>query len=145
MNDLIGLFRAKRTKDKKWFEGNLIKHQSGGYAIYSESEYEENEILKIEKINPETICEYINAKDRDKTPVFTNDIVEFFHYDEFWQSEKHTGFIYKGEGCYKISAKSLVFYIDESIDIDKVIGNKFDDIELLKEKHDIKTGRLLKS
>ena len=135
MGYLIGLFRSKRMRDKKWIEGSLIRYKSGGYAIYSEPlcnyEDEDNEVFMMEKIDPETISECINFKDRDKTPVFTNDIVEFLYSDEFWDSHLYTGFIYKGEGCYKISTKTSVFYINESIDINRVIGNKFDNAELL--------------
>lgn len=137
-------FKAKRLDNKEWTEGDLI-----GNAFYrcdTESDccyildyrkmkyYDFQDIweqLDEYEVDPETICEYINFKDRDKTLVFTNDIVEFLYYDEFWDSHLYTGFIYKGEGCYKISTKASVFYINESIDINKVIGNKFDNAELL--------------
>lgn len=120
------LFRGKRIDNGEWVEGDLIHEKFGVYI-----QYIINNIRTKAKVDPETICEYINSKDQDKTLAFTNDIVEFSHYTEFGRSGYYVGFIYKGDGCYKISTKTLIFYIDDAIDIDKVIGNKFDNAELL--------------
>ena len=138
------LFRGKRIDNDEWVEGDLFsnaffrgKDKSNCCYIldYDKIEYDDFQSIfeQIDEfeVDPETICEYINSRDQDKALVFTNDIVEFYWYDQFWNSYHYVGYIYKGKGCYKISTKNEVYYIDESIDIDKVIGNKFDNPELL--------------
>ena len=124
------LFRGRRIDNGEWVEGDYGRfHGNDSHEIYIS--YPQINETYWNEIDPETICEYINYEDRDKTPIFTNDIVEFSWYDQFWNSYHYVGCIYKGKGCYKISTKNEVYYIDESIDIDKVIGNKFDNAELL--------------
>ena len=135
MDNLIGLYKAKRKDDGKWVKGYLVKYGSGDYVIYGEIlkklDHETYKCFSIDKILPETICEYINTSDNEKSLVFTNDIVEFSYCDEFNDEREYIGFIYKGDGCYKIATMNNIFYIDSDIKIKKVIGDKFDSFKLL--------------
>lgn len=130
MNDRY-LFKAKHSlTSKKWHIGYLIKEPDGYYIR------DVNEDVMVYISDSNTICQCTGLKDCNGTLIWENDIVRIgwqdnearceeiaqVAWDEFgyypWLDEYHC------DGCDLFNE---VFYIE-------VIGNKFDNPELLKEQ-----------
>lgn len=130
-------FRGKLIDNNKWAYGDLL-HESNCVSICRPGWY------SIE-IAPETIGQYTGLKDENDVEIYENDIVEFSYKDTnyivkiFWDKNDLT---YKIEylsksnlnfcnsaTLYKSQKKSAL----ENLKI-KVIGNIYDNPELLQEK-----------
>ena len=141
------LFRAKRIDDGEWVEGyyammgkgNLIRHyivQNCALTGLFEDP-EDNMYFNDVEIDPETLCQYTGKTDETGKKIYDKDIVGFIDltstesgYSEhscvgevLWDEE---------ECCFhvtdRLSAESW-----EVLNECKVIGNVFDDKELLEE------------
>ena len=122
------LFKAK-TWGGKWVQGDLIQLQSTT-CIHSY----ENFMRVSDEVDPNTICQFTGLTDKNGKRIWENDIVtidgkeENFSVD--WENEDDTamyillnyreGIIYNFDGIYPKDCN--------------VIGNIFDNPELLEEK-----------
>lgn len=125
-------FKAKKLADGKWVEGYYQKR-------YNELGEEEHYIFWIknyrvwayEEVDPETLCQYIEIKDKNKKRIYEHEIVKATIdniesiYQVTWDSYD---FEYKLEN--KQECVSLACF-DKSIL--EVIGNIFDNPELLEQ------------
>lgn len=123
------LFRAKRIDNGEWVEGNYVKAElihEDGYEHYI---IETMRRGKTYEIDPETLCQYTGLKDKNGNRIWENDIVS-----GYFNHKKITGFIkYGSNAVYYIEREgSYGIHLDNSEDWLEVIGNIFDNPELLK-------------
>lgn len=152
------LFRAKRLDNGEWIEGYYLKcpHQYSGFLAdhISVSKYDEETESSIEHIypvDPETVCQFTGLTDKKRKKIFEGDIVSFRHrkpdFDieseypfflskeynrnyviEFSNTTTHYGLRFKN-GSITFPCKQGTLFNGDC----KVIGNIFDNPELLKE------------
>ena len=150
------LFRAKRIDNGEWVEGfysqlpkpslgatiitngDLCAEDVSDYIIVNESKQHSNfsnaypiEVVECEyyEIDSETLCQYTGLKDKNGKRIWENDIVS-----GYFNHKKITGFIkYGSNAVYYIEREgSYGIHLDNSEDWLEVIGNIFDNPELLK-------------
>ena len=139
------LFRAKRIDNGEWVEGYYIYHIKRTICPIGDSvkpEDEQHVIMQdgfsdwnmprntvVFDIDPETVCQYTGLTDKNGKRIWENDIVS-----GYFNHEKITGFIkYGSNAVYYIEREgSYGIYQDNSEDWLEVIGNIFDNPELLK-------------
>ena len=130
------LFRAKRADNGEWVEGyfaigKCYLDEKERYAILPIDLcfYPHCEINEWIEIDPETVCQYTGLKDKNGKRIWENDIVS-----GYFNHKKITGFIkYGSNAVYYIEREgSYGIHLDNSEDWLEVIGNIFDNPELLK-------------
>ena len=139
------LFRAKRIDNGEWVEGYYIYHIKRTICPIGDSvkpEDEQHVIMQdgfsdwnmprntvVFDIDPETVCQYTGLKDKNGKRIWENDIVS-----GYFNHKKITGFIkYGSNAVYYIEIEgSYGIHLDNSEDWLEVIGNIFDNPELLK-------------
>lgn len=142
------LFRAKRIDDGEWVEGyyammgkgNLIRHyivQNCALTGLFEDP-EDNMYFNDVEIDPETISQYTGKTDEDGKKIFEGDIVGFidlYSIESGYSEISCLGEVIwsKEECCFhvtnRLSAESW-----EVLDECKVVGNVFDNPELIEEQ-----------
>ena len=133
------LFRAKRLDNGEWAEGNLVFSLDAdeewraiiipiknSYMFSSGNEDEDLGFENWHKVDLETVCQYTGLTDRNGKKIFEGDILhgEFYGYP-FPCNETFKIYWDEGEKGFKAN------YFNESNC--EVIGNIFDNPELLKE------------
>ena len=124
------LFKAKRLDNGKWVEGCYFAKPILNYHCILEGENQW-------QIDPDTLCQFTGLTDKDGNKIWENDIVDVSGC--WWAStditrhlvewnETLTGFSpffvdYNSDCC-------IYYYSEDS----KVIGNKFDNFNLLEEQ-----------
>lgn len=132
------LFKAKRIDNGEWIEGYLFdngfgfdgeekKYFVGGLVIekYNGTACDEWDITGIDfcEIDPETICQFTGLTDKNGKKIWENDILRFSQDKTRIDVVKYKAPIFTYSNSMRWS-----LYKDE------VIGNIFDNKELLQEK-----------
>ena len=140
MNDRY-LYRAKRTDNGEWVEGNLIHAKKDCYIC--ENPYEcMNEYSSLNGqsygfggfkfVDPSTICQCTGLKGKNGKLVFENDVVKGKYYDN-GKSHRHIGQVKYIYEAYKVvGVKQYTGYHAHLDGSYEVIGNIFDNKELLE-------------
>lgn len=117
------LFRAKRIDNGEWVEGLPQKMWGEWHIINSDDENTAYPIV------PKTVSQYTGLKDKNGNRIWENDIVS-----GYFNHKKITGFIkYGSNAVYYIEREgSYGIHLDNSEDWLEVIGNIFDNPELMK-------------
>ena len=135
------LFRGKQADNGEWIEGMPIKTHIGTFICFDEnphycSQYGYMEIDKIVMVCESTVSQYTGTPDKNRRKIFERDIVRRKLFEEYiigevvWQDIGVCGFYLKcGNKYYPIGKDEYV----EMSSYDEVIGNIFDNPELLKE------------
>lgn len=141
------LFKAKRIKDRQWIEGYLIYSFTGVPFIVTEYDH----ILALvarDEVDPETICRCTGLKDRNGKLIWENDILDGFTYP-YMSDGIHNYYVevcwcdnvpsfgiytqkYPESKVRGISAGMTELMEDWNPNDWEIIGNKFDNLELLE-------------
>lgn len=139
------LFKAKRKnwkelpKEQWWVEGLLWKKKYNSDKWYISCFPDKDDNEEVYLIDSETICQYIGITDKNGKKIFEKDIIETitfgFTQDHFITSVEF-GAKFSMQGFYLANGRSM-FYFGQSdltkMDDTKVVGNIFDNPELLKQ------------
>lgn len=133
------LFRGKREDTKAWVEGYLIEQNSPEYHAYiiqsfkAEIDDRHIDILEcdIYEVIPETVGWCTGLRDKNGTRLFEGDIIRNIDNSDIgavrWYSE-HGSFMIR-----RISDNQIFWLFDNDFSKIEVIGNIYDNPELLKE------------
>lgn len=135
------LFRAKRIDNGEWIVGDLIQNKflRGMRSWISSEKYDPKRLREISKnraqwrsveVDPSTICQCTGLKDKNGNLIWENDIVETQHgkavvvWDKSeWRIKWIDDLIWR---------KDLHYWVNDNSWRIEVIGNKFDNPELLE-------------
>ena len=138
------LFRAKRKDNGEWIEGLLI--HIGMYSfndiedIYVEYVLGIQHLDKSYEINPSTLCQFTGLLDENQKKIWENDIVSAIFrtsYDMYSLTGivQWCGGAFEVEECIKNEDFTLYGWLHDTIQCNrKVLGNIFDNPELLEER-----------
>lgn len=131
------LFRAKRKnwrelpKEEWWVEGDVI-HEPYGVVIQY---YVDKRRIKV-IIDPETLCQHTGKTDETGKKIYEKDIVGFIDLTStesgYSESSCLGEVIWSKEGCCFHATNRLSAESWEVLDECKVVGNIFDNPELLE-------------
>lgn len=128
------LFRAKRIDNGEWVEGDLINLPKNNMSIVECGFFTVKSSITV---NPETLGQYTGLRDSEGNKIFEGDICNVLNYASDYMrirgkmscviewNESLCGFYGRGFGIPTGFAMGEEF---------KVIGNKFDNPELLERK-----------
>ena len=132
------LFKAKGISDGKWVEG-LLTIMWGQYHIINPND--ENTAYPIDT---DTICQYTGLTDKNGNKIWENDVVKYKNADgikfngttltvigKVVYNEKTASFAVYGKD--EIGGKHCDYFPIKNVE---VIGNIFDNPDLLEEKHE---------
>lgn len=124
------LFKAKWKDNGKWLEGGLCQSTDGRTFLVGVSK--KGYIDGLEVI-PETICQYTGLTDKNGNKIWENDVVEGL----FLLGMRINGVVVFKDGAfglkwYRGSVEEFSAFTSVCNVSYEVIGNKFDDPELLK-------------
>lgn len=140
------LFKAKQIDNGEWIEGSLIDLDIDSGYCYIVQPYKKASILPIiflitdrmKLVDPETLCQFTGICDKNGKRIWENDIV--FVTDEndcSGQISTGIGDVIFIEGMWYIDGRPQegLYDINKVFQIE-VIGNAFDNQELLQEESD---------
>lgn len=141
------LFKAKRVDNGEWIEGSLIDLDIDSGYCYIVPPYKKASILPIiflitdrmKLVDPETICQFTGLFDKNGNRIWENDICD--RKEKYPEVVKMTNGDWTLDYSYAIgrdygnSYCNLGFYVNERKCVE-VIGNIFDNPELLQEESD---------
>lgn len=118
------LFKAKRFDNGEWVEGYYFQRPNNPTK-------EKHYIVTVGKcqwyeIDPDTLCQFTGMTDKDSDKIWENDIIEMQAYPK----GKHRTVVYFKEGKFAVDGTNYCLK-DFTIKV-KVIGNKFDNFNLLE-------------
>ena len=146
------LFKAKRVKNGEWIEGSLIDLDIDSGYCYIVPPYKGASTLPInflitdgmKLVIPETLCQFTGLCDKNGKKIWENDIL-MAHLDEFYTEDVTYETIEWGVAGWVVHETSSIDrehgsvdreYIDEfDLKHFEVVGNIFDNKELLQEEH----------
>lgn len=144
------LFKAKRVDNGEWVEGYLFdngfdgeekKYFIGGLIIekYNGTACDEWDITGIDfcEIGPETLCQFTGRCDKNGNKIWENDIL-MAHLDESYPEDATYETVEWGAaGWVTHEAGSADREYLDKFDLEhyEVVGNIFDNKELLQEEH----------
>lgn len=139
------LFKAKRIDNCEWIEGCYEKRYdllgNEEHLIFHADSYN---VWEYAEIIPETLCQFTGLCDKNGKKIWENDIL-MAHLDEFYPEDVTYETIEWGVAGWVVHETSSIDrehgsvdreYIDEfDLKHFEVVGNIFDNKELLQEKH----------
>lgn len=139
------LFKAKQIDNGEWIEGSLIDLDIDSGYCYIVQPYKKASILPIiflitdrmKLVDPETLCQFTGLCDKNGKKIWENDIL-MAHLDESYPEDTTYETVEWGiAGWVGHEAGSTDReYLDEfDLKHFEVVGNIFDNKELLQEEH----------
>ena len=135
------LFRAKRKDNSEWVYGNLITDGEDVYVLPKEDLLKGLDIggwidgVQTHEVIPETVGQYTGMTDKNGKKIFEGDIIQSIESGETGEIQyfpEHTAFLIFVR-CSVMDSRCYLDYLGEvKPSILKVIGNIFDNLELLK-------------
>lgn len=121
------LYRGKRIDNGEWVKGALLLHDSDAATILNQHPADGS--IQGFEVEQSTICQCTGLRDKNGKMIWENDIVTGWFDDKIIN-----GYImYGSNATFFIERKGLYgIHLDNSEDWLEVIGNIFDNPELLK-------------
>lgn len=140
------LFKAKRVKNGEWIEGSLIDLDIDSGYCYIVPPYKGASTLPInflitdgmKLVIPETLCQFTGLCDKNGNKIWENDIL-MAHLDESYQEDVTYETVEWGVAGWVAHETGSTDreYIDKfDLEHYEVVGNIFDNPELLQEESD---------
>ena len=138
------LYRAKRTDNGEWVEGNRIDdgvtgqvfiHSAGNTVNESDKVGEDGYLRFVAfEVDPSTICQCTGLKDKNGKLIWENDIIVAHLDDRFPEDATYTRAVWNNNGfCTKEQGSEDIFPLDKfDQEYFEVCGNLFDNPELLE-------------
>ena len=133
------LFKAKRIEDGEWIEGYYQKrHDFLGNEEHLIFYADGHTVWDHAEVDSETLCQFTGLCDKNGNKIWENDICD--RKEKYPEVVKMTDgdwtldYSYAIERDYGNSYCNLGFYVNERKCVE-VIGNIFDNPELLQEEH----------
>lgn len=132
------IFKGKRKDNGEWVEGDLIQWKNGNMQICLGVGLNKKEKTLVDII-PETVGQCAGRKYANDKLLFEGDIVKWYSdYDDTW-GYSHTAEYYgvvvwnANDYCWNIKTNDeLIPFNDYDWDISMVVGNIYDNSELLE-------------
>lgn len=133
------LFKAKRICDGEWAEGYYLRDQYhiGGKDIIFYRKDSDWFTVYTDIIDPETLCEFTGRCDKNGKRIWENDVL-MAHLDDSYPEDATYETIEWGVAGWVTHETNSADrqYLDEfDTEYYEVVGNIFDNKELLQEKH----------
>ncbi len=133
------LFKAKRICDGEWVEGYYLRDQYhiGGKDIIFYRKDSDRFTVYTDKIDLETLCQFTGLTDKNGKRIWENDIL-MAHLDEYYPEDvEYITVKWSFAGFVTYEAGADREYLDEfDLEYYEVVGNTFDNPELLQEDAD---------
>ena len=132
------LFKAKRKDNGKWIEGYYQKRYdllgNEEHLIFHADSYK---VWEYAEIVPETICQFTGLCDKNGKKIWENDIL-MAHLDESYPEDatyEAVEWNINGWGTRETGSLDREYFGEFDLQHFKVVGNIFDNPELLQEEH----------
>lgn len=131
------IFKAKRIDNSEWVEGYYQKrHNFLGNEEHLIFPVDSHTVWEYTEIDPETLCQFTGKTDKNGKRIWENDVVWLVYdgkeyiYQIVWDNSELDFKATNGEENYGSNFEYLL-----CCDEIEVIGNIFDNPELLQEEH----------
>lgn len=132
------LFKAKRKDGEKWIEGYYQKRYdllgNEEHLIFHADSYK---VWEYAEIVPETICQFTGICDKNGNRIWENDIL-MAHLDESYPEDvtyETVEWNINGWGMRENGSMDREYLGEFDLEHYEVVGNIFDNPELLQEEH----------
>lgn len=134
------LFKAKRIDNGEWVEGYYLRDQYhiGGKDIIFYRKDSDWFTVYTNKIDIETLCQFTGLCDKNGNKIWENDIL-MAHLDEFYPEDTTCETVEWGFAGFVVHEANSTDreYLDKfDLENFEVVGNIFDNPELLQEESD---------
>nr|DAQ97323.1 MAG TPA: YopX protein [Caudoviricetes sp.] len=131
------LFKAKRIDNGEWVEGCLVIDHSRLNLFEYRMQPVESGVLYAPPINPETLCQFTGLCDKNGKKIWENDIL-MAHLDESYPEDatyETVEWNINGWGTRENGSMDREYLGEFDLEHYEVVGNIFDNKELLQEEH----------
>lgn len=134
------LFIGKRLDNGEWITGHLLKYEDGRARIVPNNtdifcfEKDESIIQTVaHRVDPKTVGQYTGFVDKNGKKIFEGDIVSIYNSKAFLFAVEWNGNQYVLK-CTSNGVSNNILNVIESPEDVEVVGNIYDNSELIKEQ-----------